>query len=118
MPEILTRTCIMKIGLVIVAFNRPEYTRRCFESFSKASLPDNTTIILIDDNSTDAETIKLIKEFQIDGRAIIKYRHNENKKIYGCLKIGFDKCFDEGCSIVMNFDNDAIIKPHAITKLV
>lgn len=107
-----------KIGIVITSFNRPEYFQRCLESIRQATIPDNSIFILIDDCSTDQKTIDLFTTFHIDSVPIIKIRNKDNKRIAYNIKLGFDKAFDSGCDIVMNFDSDAIIKKNAIEKLV
>lgn len=105
-------------GVLIVSYNRPQYFKRCLESFSKAVIPAGTVFMLIDDCSTDPETIRLFQEFQLPGVPIIKNANAVNKKIAANIKHGFENLFQFGCDIVMNFDSDAIIKPNAIEKLI
>lgn len=115
-----------KVGIVVTCFNRSEYTKQFFRSFKEATLPLNCLIVLIDDCSTEQKAIDIFTEFESDKATsteaspvkLIKERNKVNKGIRESLKWGFDKCFEEGCEIVMNFDNDSIIKPYAITKLV
>lgn len=107
-----------KVGIVIISFNRPEYFEKCLASIKQANIPANTTFILVDDCSTDIKTIELFNNFNVEGHAIIKYRNKVNYRIPYNIKLGFDKAFESGCDIVMNFDSDAVIKKDAIEKLV
>ncbi len=105
-------------GVLIVSYNRPQYYKRCLESFSKAVVPHGTIFMLIDDCSTDPETKKLFNEFKIEGVPIIRREYPANVGIAENIKIGFEFLFNWGCDIVMNFDSDAIIKPSALEKLI
>jgi glycosyltransferase involved in cell wall biosynthesis len=105
-------------GILIVSYNRPEYYRKCLDSFKAAIIPEETLVMLIDDASTEPQTISLFNDFQIGGMPVIKLRNQSNKKISANIKTGFDYLFLMGCDIVMNFDSDSIIKPYAIVKLI
>jgi glycosyltransferase involved in cell wall biosynthesis len=105
-------------GILIVSYNRPEYYRKCLDSFKVAIIPDETLVMLIDDASTDPETIALFNDFQTGSMPVIKLRNQANKKISANIKTGFDYLFLMGCDIVMNFDSDSVIKPYAIVKLI
>jgi hypothetical protein len=105
-------------GILIVSYNRPEYYRKCLDSFRTAIIPDDTLIMLIDDASTDADTVRLFNDFQVGEKPVIKLRNAVNQKISANIKKGFDHLFLIGCDIVMNFDSDSIIKPYAIVKLI
>jgi glycosyltransferase involved in cell wall biosynthesis len=115
--SLTTTTTINKLGILIVCFNRAKYTRQCFQSIEKAKLPEGATIMLIDDCSTEKEAVELFQNFHINGVAVIKLRNDSNKGIKANLKTGFEKLFADGCSIVLNLDNDAVVKPDAFIKL-
>lgn len=102
----------MKTALIITTYNRPQYLSRCLESVRAADIPNDLTIIIVDDCSTDPETKRMFNEFNIDGVPIIKFVNTKNSKIYYSLKRGFDKAFEMGCDVVMNLDGDAIVKPN------
>lgn len=104
-------------GVLIVSYNRPQYFKRCLESFQKAVIPAGVMFMLIDDGSDNPETIKLFHEFNLPKIPIIK-EVVPNRKISANIKHGFETLFAAGCDIVMNFDSDAIIKPNAIGKLI
>lgn len=108
----------MKVGIVIVSYNRPEYFKQCLDSFKGAAIPTDSVVVLIDDCSTDGKTIEYFNSFHLSGINVQKIRNTTNKKIAANIKLGFELCFLQSCEVVMNFDSDAIIKPDAIEKLV
>lgn len=105
-------------GLVITVFNRPDVTRKCLASILDADIPEDLLIIIVDDASTDADAISQIKDFHIGGIPIIKIRNEKNSGVRESLRIGFERCFHMGCRIVMNLDNDAIVKKDFVHRLV
>lgn len=105
------------ICLVIVSYNRPEYFRKCLESVSNAEFPEGTTIIMVDDCSTDPETIRLFNDFAVPNVAIVKQRNAVNKKIYGSLLLAFNMAFFYGYEVVTNIDSDALVKPNFLQVL-
>lgn len=108
----------MKIGIVLCSYNRAKYLVKTLEHLKKATLPANTLLVMVDDASTEQESIDLFDKFYIDGITTIKYRNAVNSKISFSLKKGFQRCFDEGCDIAINLDSDAIVKPNFVEVLV
>jgi len=98
-----------RLGLVITTFNRPEYTKEYFDSIMKYPPPDDSLIVIVDDASTNKETLKLIKEFSVADCEIIRILNKKNRSIKYTLRIGIDKCFERNCHYVTNIDGDAII---------
>lgn len=107
----------MKLGLIITTFNRVDYLRQCLSSISKADLSQVATIMIVDDCSTDKETIKLINDFELDGIELIKAFSKENRSIKWSLLFGLDILFTT-CDVVMNLDGDAIITKDAVSRLL
>jgi glycosyltransferase involved in cell wall biosynthesis len=107
----------MTPGLVITCFNRPQYLSKCLESLAAADLSALHCIVIVNDASTDAETLRLFREFYIDGVPIIKMTNERNLKVYGSLKRGWDKCVEQGCDVLMNLDSDAIVKADFVERL-
>lgn len=108
----------MDIVLIIPIFNRPIYLQKCFESLKKAVFPSNFCIFLIDDYSTDTETIKLYNEFAIPSIPILRYSNATNRGIKENLKFGCEIAFSLGCSTIINLDSDAIVKHDFIKVLL
>lgn len=107
----------MKLGLVIPIFNRPEYVAQCFRSIQDAFIPEGTLVVLVNDASTNPETIDLFNAFNLQNAFIYKITNKQNQGIKKSLIIGFNKCFESGCHKVMNLDSDAIVKPNFIEVL-
>lgn len=98
-------------ALILTTYNRPSYLRRCLDSLRNAVLPD--MVIIIDDASTDKETVQLINDFPAD----YKIFKRKNKGIKDSLLIGYQTAFDIGATHVINLDADAIVKPDFVAKL-
>jgi glycosyltransferase involved in cell wall biosynthesis len=108
----------MKVGILIVSKDRPEYFKRCLDSFRQAEYPRSCTIMLIDDGSRDTETIRLFNEFNIPGIPIIKLIREKSVGIAANIKEGYETLFNQDSDLVMNFDGDAVIKSCAIISLL
>lgn len=103
----------MKLGLLICTYNRPQYLAKCLESVKNANLPEGTKVLIVDDASTDKETIQLILSSGYD--CLIK---SENRSIKDSMLVGCDHLFRAGCKLVTNLDGDAIVKPDFATTLI
>jgi len=109
----------MKAGLLITTFNRPEYLSECLDSVRNIVQfeGDELLILIVDDASTDPETLSLIADFQVPYAEVRKMRLPQNKGISHALRIGFNYLFALGCQNVINLDADAIVKPEFIEVL-
>lgn len=107
----------MKLGLIITAYNRPQYLKQCLESVSAADLSQVGTVMVIDDASTDPETRRLIDDFYLPGVELIKAYSKENRSIKGSLLFGLDILFNT-CDVVTNLDGDAIVRKDFINVLL
>lgn len=106
----------MKVGLIVTAFNRPEYLRQCLDSISCADLSQVNTVLIIDDCSTDPETRRLIDNFDLPNMELIKCYSKENRSIKGSLLFGFDLLFTSN-DVVINLDGDAIVTKDAFSRM-
>ncbi len=106
------------IGVVIPIFNRSRYLKRTFESLADSILPEYTSLILIDDASTDTDTIKLFQEFTMPKIRIIRVRNKTNKGVADNLKFGWNYFMNEGYDIFTNLDSDAVVKQDWLLKLL
>lgn len=101
--------------LIINSFNRPEYLSRCLDSVARLNpMPDS--IILMDDASTDPQTLALIDHFQAPC-TVGKYRQGKNGGIKNSLRLACDMAFAAGANLVINLDGDAVVKPELIARL-
>lgn len=106
----------MKTALIITTYNRPEYLKRCLESLSQLNeKPD--MIHLIDDGSTNQETIGLFWDFNLNLPGYNHAQFPDNKGIKERLMFGFDMWFINRMDVVINLDADAIVSPDFITRL-
>lgn len=107
----------MKLGLIITAFNRPQYLRQCLESISRADLSQVNTVLIVDDFSDDPDTRRLIDDFDLPAVELIKAFSKENRSIKGSLLFGCDLLF-QSCDVVTNLDADAIVRKDFISVLL
>lgn len=106
------------LGIIICTYNRPEYLRECLDSLKRADLSKIQTILIVDDASTDKETIKIIEEFEIDGIEKIWYFKPKNKSIKDSLLYGFDFLFEHRIDTAINLDSDAIVINNFVDRLL
>lgn len=105
--------CMKKLGILVCTYNRPTYLEMCLDSLNVADKPGETEVVIVDDHSTDEETIKLIRE---SGYTAIL--NNKNQSIKHSLIIGCDFLFDvKGCDEIINLDADALVKSNFIAVL-
>lgn len=129
----------MKVSLLITTFNRPSLLKECMRSVHMAltylslhelHTPEVATYI-IDDCSTDQETLSLIKDYPMlwNRKVITK---DKNKGIKDSLLIGFDEAFTENevdvsfdhsykwCNsdYAINLDPDSIVKENFFTEIL
>ncbi len=100
----------MKVTLLITTFNRPEYLKRCLASVKRAGITD---VLIVDDCSTDKETIRLINES--DFRKIFK---TSRRGICDSLLKAIHSLFISGSDIVINLDADAIIRNDFLERMM
>jgi glycosyltransferase involved in cell wall biosynthesis len=105
-------------GVVITAFNRPEYLKRTLESLKQTSPEDlsRSAFVIIDDASTDPETKTLIEEFRLEGASLYKFMHKQNSGIVTGLFHGF-KFLNKNVEYVLNIDADVLVNPKWLSKL-
>lgn len=107
-----------RIAIVLCCFNRAVYLRDCLNSLRISDLSKVATLLIVDDFSTDPETLKLISEFNIEGLEVVKYFKSENKSIKNSLLYGYDYLFKKGYDIAINLDSDALVNSAWIDKLL
>ena len=105
-----------KYGILICCYNRPEFLKQTFNSLKQSNL-DNSIIYIIDDKSTDQETINLINNFEINNIEIIKHTNDTNQGIQNNIKNGYDFLNRKRCEYITNIDSDVIMKKNWLPKL-
>lgn len=102
----------MKVGLIITTYNRPQYLRECLDSVKRTSIKKED-VLIVDDDSSNQETKKLIRESGYEVLWKLSRSGIKNSLIGGYLKM-----FDKGYDLVINLDADAILRNDAIEVLV
>lgn len=102
------------IGIVVTTYNRHNYTKELLRSIDKANL-DDCTIVFVDDFSQEKEAVLLLKKI---ARKYTVIRNKKNLGVALSLKVGFEYLISKDCTTLMNLDNDAVVKPDFITKIL
>lgn len=100
----------MRLGVLITTYNRPKYLQRTLFHVKRAKWDSGTVFCIVDDKSTDSETIALIRQFEMEGFEVKKLSNEKNSSVSFSLKRGIETLFDAGCEVVTNLDSDAIIR--------
>lgn len=104
-----------KYGILITTYNRSDLLRKFFNKLFKTNL-DDTFIYIIDDVSTDPNTVNQLIKIKELNKDNIRVDLNKNKKkIQENLLFGFDylKSF---CKYLTNFDPDLLINKNWTKK--
>lgn len=104
-------------SLIVCTYNRPAYLKQCFDSLRRSDLSQIDKLLVVDDHSTDRETIQLINEFEIDGVDVVKIRKGKNKGIKDSLAIGYLIAFEHS-NLAINLDGDAIVRHDFVSVLL
>lgn len=107
----------MKTAIIIPTYNRPHYLKQCFDSLLNTYLPSDLLIYIIDDASTDKETIRLIKEFNPQYTVRKEYK-KQNKGVYDSFITMYDYCFSNGYDYVINVAPDSIVNNYFFDMMV
>lgn len=106
------------IGIVIPVYNRPEYFKELLDSLKRASFPEKTQIVFVDDCSTDLQIQALINDF--DHPNVRKWvdTHKVKKGVCGALMTGFQALLDLNCDVFINLDSDSIVRNDFVDVLL
>ncbi len=104
-----------KIVLVLTTYNRPEYLGKTIATISKSHL-DDCLVIIVDDNSTNTKTRRLVTQFDHD-LPVIKIFKNQRSNMNVSLDMGWSLGVELGCQRLVNLDSDVLVKPHWLSRL-
>jgi glycosyltransferase involved in cell wall biosynthesis len=107
----------MRVALLLTTYNRPNYLKKCLWSLERANWSKVDNYMIIDDASTDAETLSLLNQFQKKPDSI-RQINPVNQGICKNLLQGYEYLFGKGYTHVINLDSDAIIRPELFTTLL
>lgn len=98
------------LGIVITSYNRFDYLEKCLESFSQSDFPAETIVTIIDDKSADYRVKELLTNFRLEKVALLIQLNKKRKGNQKNIVTAFDNFCELGCDLLMNLDNDAIVK--------
>lgn len=100
----------MKTSIIILTYNKLEYTKQCIDSIRKYTQPESYEMIVVDNNSNDG-TVEWLKE-QCDIKTIY------NKENYGFPK-GCNQGIEVACGDnILLLNNDTIVTSNWLENLV
>jgi glycosyltransferase involved in cell wall biosynthesis len=102
----------MKFTLAIISYNAQDSIRKCLDSCINQSYKD-LDIIVVDDNSSD-NTVKIIKEYQAKDKRINLIQHEVNKSALQARKTAVQHAKSQ---YVWFIDSDDNVEPTAIGEI-
>ena len=104
-----------EVATVVVTYNRKELLRECIEALLKSDAPSD--IFIIDNNSTDG-TKEYIADIVKENDNVI-YKHlKRNVGGAGGFSAGMNYVVKRGYKYVWIMDDDTIVKPDTLSKLL
>ena len=108
-----------RIGIVIMTYNRAAVVKKCFKSLKKTRLKD-VIIAIVDDASSEFETVQLVKDFSMKDVPVVKIFVKEHKRfnIHENLGLAADLLFEDyQCEYLTVLDSDTLQKPEWLEKV-
>lgn len=109
------------VGIVIPVHNRYKYLKEFYDSLKASDLTKLNHMIIVDDASSEQETINFMQEFNSFATDTLKvhiYRNEVNLKIYGVLNKYLDGLLNLGCTVMGNIDSDSIMNKDWLNALL
>ena len=100
------------LSVIIPCYNSGDYLREAIESVTLSKGDHQYEIIVINDGSTESETLKLLKEISTEN---IKVIHQENRGPASARNTGIHKAQSE---YILFLDSDNKIKPEFISTAI
>ncbi len=98
----------MKTAIIVTTYNRPHYLRQCLDSLAATYLPSDALVYIVDDASTEKETIRLIKGFT-HSCEIMRVFKKKNTGIMYSLIDAYEYCFSHGYEYAIVVNDDAVL---------
>lgn len=102
----------MKIAILLITFDRPNYLKETLWGLRNADLSKVSKVLIVDNNSSDAETKQLLTDCAYD----VAVQPSSNG-ISTNLLAGYEMLFKDH-DIVINLDSDALVRPDFIDRLL
>ena len=102
----------LRVFVIIVTFNDKFWYKRCFSSLKKSVIPLSIVVI---DNASEDDTVKLIKQ---DFPDILLFPSGENLGFGKANNIGIKYALEHNCDYVFLLNQDTWIEPNSIADLI
>lgn len=104
---------MLKKGIVITSFNRPESLKKCLKSIFKSNLQGDYVLIIVQQDYNE-KIQNVLNEFDLKKIKILKTSYPENWNVYKKMTLngykGFEYCFDKlKCDIGFYIEDDIIV---------
>lgn len=96
-----------KVSIIIPCYNDGKYLPDAIDSVKKCR-HDLIEIIIVNDGSTDFETLTLLKQYELEG---VKVLHQQNKGLGAARNAGI---LNATCDYILPLDSDNKIRPEYI----
>lgn len=106
-----------KVGIVMTAFDRPEFLRTSLLSLAASELDKDVVVVIVDDHSQSRDAVAMIKEFALAKATLIKVRLPENKGLIEALLAGTNLIKDH-VQYITNLDPDTYLKKGWVPEMV
>ena len=101
------------VGIVLVNYNGMRFMPDCLESLSRIDYP-HARVVIVDNASTDGSADWAAAHFP--NFALV--RHADNLGITGGNNAGIEWCLGNGCDWVLLLNNDTIVEPDFLSRLM
>lgn len=104
---------VVEVAVIIINWKLPEKTIECLSSLTQAETPHHTIVV---DNGSGDHSVSLIQQKFPD---ITLMPLAENIGFGAACNVAIEHALkNEACNYVLLLNNDTIIAPHALTKLI
>lgn len=103
----------MKVGIIIVNYNKRELLKNCLESLFVISYK-NIKILVVDNGSED-DSCSLVKN-EFPSVDLIKMGYNSS--FCKANNYGIKKCLEDGCDAVVLLNNDTVVAKDFLTNMI
>ena len=108
-----------KYGISITTYNRPEYLSQFLETFRDTNFLEETVVRILDDDSSNKETLEMLNNFKIDNPNVeLHIEHNlyNMGPVYNYTK-NIIKFENDDVDYIINLDSDSIHNPEWLNKI-
>ena len=112
----------MKIGIMLLTYNRKDYLVQTLECLRKTIYPVDTDIVIVDDHSDD-DTFKEIYNFWLDEEMfgslnVYVIEKTETLGVSDSMQKGLAFLKENDCDIFVKLDSDMLLKQEWLVKML